>query len=226
MRNWGIVITAFYVLVVIFLFTYGVVLLVDPYLFDSIDFSDFFEGLTSAWILILIILPAQVLLLFLSVDTSWRRMQPQRHVMVTASLVGLAVAVLTAGIFLGIGAVHWGDDFLDSAWLENLQISASLAIIILIWAFWAVLFYMFSRRASNIVDSAVKWLITGSVLELLIAVPSHIIVRQRNECSAPLYSAYGIATGIAIMLMAFGPGAMFLYQRKIGDYKEKKRRRS
>jgi len=223
MRNWGIVITGFYAVVVIFLFTYGIVLLGAP---DTIDFKgpgDFLEDPYMALIPILIIVSAQVLLLFLSVDSSWRRMKPQRHVMVTVSLVGFMLTILAVAIVFAIGVAYSGEDFQLITWLENspenLQFSVSLAAVALIWASWTAVFYTFSKRASSIVDSAVNWLIKGSVLELLIVVPSHIIVRQRDECSAPFYSAYGIATGIAIMLMAFGPGILFLYRRKFGDYK-------
>ena len=143
--------------------------------------------------------------------------------MVTVSLVGFMMAILAVAIFFAIGVAYSGDDFQLIDWLENspgnLQFSVSLAAVALIWAFWTAVFYTFSRRALNIVERGVNWLIAGSVLELLIVVPSHIIVRQRDECSAPFYSAYGIATGIAIMLMAFGPGILFLYRRKLGDYK-------
>ena len=99
--------------------------------------------------------------------------------------------------------------------------SVLLAIPFLLWIIWGAIFYAYSKRASNVVDSAVNWLIKGSVLELLIAVPSHIIVRQREWCCAQYVSAWGIAAGIAIMLMAFGPSTMFLYKRKFEEYKKR-----
>ncbi len=56
-----------------------------------------------------------------------------------------------------------------------------------------------------------KWLLRGSILELLVAVPSHIVVRQRGVCCAPAGTFWGITTGLAVMLLAFGPGVFFLY---------------
>ena len=56
-----------------------------------------------------------------------------------------------------------------------------------------------------------RWLLRGSILELLIAVPSHIIVRRRGDCCAPAGTFWGIATGISIMLLCFGPGVFFLF---------------
>ena len=141
----------------------------------------------------------------------------------------LMVAILASAIFFAIGAAVHGDEFsgIYPGWLANLpkvpQATLVLVFVLLVWAFWGALFYTFSKHASDIVDSAVRWLIRGSVLELLVAVPCHIIVRQRDDCSAPFLSAYGIATGIAIMLMGFGPGVLFLYRRKLGDYKKEPR---
>jgi hypothetical protein len=59
------------------------------------------------------------------------------------------------------------------------------------------------------------WLLRGSILELLIAVPSHIVARRRGDCCAPLLSFWGIATGVTVMLLAFGPGVFFLLVERV-----------
>jgi hypothetical protein len=61
-------------------------------------------------------------------------------------------------------------------------------------------------------------LCVGSVLGLLIAVPSHVVARQRGDSSAPMVTSFGIATGIAIMLLSFGPGVLLLYKKRLNDY--------
>ena len=226
MRNWGIVVTAFYIVVVILLFSVGVLLLADGWPTpESWDLSDAEELVSFTLIPTGILVCGQVLLLFLSVDTSWRRLKPQRHAKVTAGLVGIMVAILTLAVFFAIAVAHSGDDFgipifedIDS---EGWQLSIFLATIVVIWSIWGVVFYTFANRASNVVDSAVNWLIKGSVLELLVAVPCHIIVRQRDWCCAQYVSAYGIAAGIAIMLLAFGPSSLLLYKRKLDEYKDR-----
>ena len=224
MRNWGIVVTAFYALVVVLLLSYGMVLFAE--IGDTIDFS--FENQMEEVLLIALIPTAvlvcgQILLMFLSVDTSWRRLKPQRHAKVTASLVGLMVTILALAIVFAIAAAHSGDNLdipiLDEIFPEGSGLLVFLGAIAVIWGFWGVVFYTFSKRVSNVVDSAVSWLIKGSVLELLIAVPCHIIVRQREWCCAQYVSAYGIAAGVAVMLMAFGPSAAFLYKRKLAEYR-------
>jgi len=44
-----------------------------------------------------------------------------------------------------------------------------------------------------------------------VAVPSHIIVRRRGDCCAPIGTFWGIVTGISVMLLCFGPGVFFLF---------------
>ena len=59
-----------------------------------------------------------------------------------------------------------------------------------------------------------RYLIAGSVLELLVAVPSHIIVRRRDECCAGLLTGTGICLGVVITLVSFGPSVLLLYYRR------------
>lgn len=224
MRNWGIVVTAFYAIVVLLLLSFGVVLLAeDWWAFESWDQSDLVELMSYSLIPTAILVCGQALLLFLSVDTSWRRLKAQRHAKVTAGLVGILVSILSVAVFFAIAMAHSGDNF-DVPVLvvrEGLEIGVLLATIAGIWGVWGVVFYRFSKQSSNVTDSAMNWLIKGSVLELLIAVPCHIIVRQREWCCAQYVSAYGIAAGIAVMLLAFGPSALLLYKRKLDEYKDR-----
>jgi len=74
---------------------------------------------------------------------------------------------------------------------------------------------LYVRGVSERLTRVISWLIKGSVLELLIAVPSHIAARQRNDCCAEPVTAVGIATGIAVMLAAFGPAVLMLYKQRL-----------
>lgn|GEM_PF-2160057 len=49
----------------------------------------------------------------------------------------------------------------------------------------------------------------------LVAIPCHIMTRQRNDCCAPFVSDLGIAAGISVMLLSFGPGVLFLYSERL-----------
>jgi hypothetical protein len=80
---------------------------------------------------------------------------------------------------------------------------------------WGIVFYRYARGTPDAVTRAVTWLLRGSVLELLIAIPSHVIVRRRDECCAPIGTGIGISTGLAIMFLSFGPSVILLYQKRI-----------
>jgi len=91
--------------------------------------------------------------------------------------------------------------------------TAIVLLIAIVWMVWGGIFYRYYRTAEVESWSRV-WLHRvwkGSVLELLIAVPTHVVVRGRDDCCAPAVSFIGIVTGLAVMLMCFGPGVMFLY---------------
>jgi hypothetical protein len=89
------------------------------------------------------------------------------------------------------------------------------------WCVWAAVFYLYCRRDPSRAGNAVRWLIKGSVLELLVAVPAHVIVRRRDDCCAPAVTGFGIATGTAVMLMCLGPGVLALYRRRMLAYRRR-----
>ena len=62
-----------------------------------------------------------------------------------------------------------------------------------------------------------KTLVAGSVLELLIAVPMHIVVRRRDECCGGVLTGLGIGIGIVVMVIALGPAVFFLFYRRYQD---------
>jgi len=89
------------------------------------------------------------------------------------------------------------------------------------WLVWAVIFYRFARSddPASLVKRGTRWLLRSSILDLLVAVPSHIIVRHRHDCCAPAGTLYGMATGIAVMLLCFGPGVFFLFVERFARLK-------
>jgi len=94
-----------------------------------------------------------------------------------------------------------------------MMLSGSLTIIMGFWAIWALVFHRFLKSDSSdaLLGRITRWLLRGSILELLVAVPSHIIVRRRTDCCAPMGTFWGIALGVSVMLLCFGPGVFFLF---------------
>ena len=54
-------------------------------------------------------------------------------------------------------------------------------------------------------------MLRGSILELLIAVPTHIAARNRDYCCAGFMTFVGLTFGISVMLFSYGPAVFFLY---------------
>lgn len=217
MRKWGLVVSLFYAAAVILLLVPLAVALVG----DWSGAGELNQHVTEAlgywatWVFVAVFIAGQLLLLALSVDVTQRRLKPRTHIVLSAIVAGLFLAVLTVAALLSLALAYRGDNLPD--WTVHLLRWTPL----LAWIAWGVVFYRYSQTADDSVTRAVSWLLRGSVLELLIAVPSHVIVRRRDDCCAPLGTGIGIASGIAIMLLSFGPGVIFLYKRRMQGLKGK-----
>jgi len=216
MRNWGMLVTGFYALVVVLLMLPGADYLAD----GELDQELYAEWLLGVGILVLV--AGEALLLFLSVDRSRRLLRPRRHLLVSAATVALMLGLLTFAAVWSLGAGFLGDDFPPEAYRGWVDTRAKIiAWCLLLWVFWGLVFALYLQRRPVLLTRLLSWLLKGSVLELLIAVPAHVVTRHREDCSAPGVTALGVATGIAIMLMSFGPGVLLLYKKRIDDYQRR-----
>lgn len=166
------------------------------------------------WIVPLLVL-VQVVLLLVPIDVARERPVKRRSVVLAAVMGAMPLALLTlcfvgatALMGLGEGAVR---DYLYS-W-------PALVFVLISWLVWGVVFYRstLTKDPAAFNKSLTRWLLGGSILELLVAIPSHIVSRHRDECCAPPFSLLAIATGLAIALLSFGPGVFFLFARRIGS---------
>jgi hypothetical protein len=211
MRKWGIIVTAFYVLVLAFLLLPVLILLAtgEPSALSHLGATEAHNlGDWTTWALILVIASGQALLLFLSVETTRKRLKPRTHLLTTTILTAFFLGILSCAAILSVVVAFQG----DNSPIGTMEFFASWGFL---WIFWGVVFYVYGRGSSDWVTRATSWLLRGSVLELLVAVPSHVIVRRRNDCSAPMATGFGIVTGIAIMLLSFGPSVLFLFKKRM-----------
>ncbi len=218
MRKWGIVISVVYALILLGLIVPAVAFY---YTEETNIWAGIFGGTLAAyrkwlfWIPSGAILASQALLLFLSVDTSFKRLKPRAHILVSVSVGALLTALLSSAVIWSPGFAIRGDKFWDKFFDKESDILIFWAAL---WVLWGILLYFYFRNSSAVVTRLISWLLKGSVLELLIVVPCHIIVRRRHDCSAPIATSFGIATGIAIMLLSFGPSVLFLYKKRLHSY--------
>ena len=217
MRKWGILISVVYALILLGLIVPGAGLLIGGFSGRSQLLQDLGKTYRDwfFWVPAGSLMVGQALLLFLSVDTSQKRLKPRAHILVSISVAALLTALLASGVILSLGFAIRGDKFGGSFFDEAENILGFWAVL---WILWGIVFYFYFRNSSAVANSIISWLLKGSVLELLIAVPCHVIVRRRQDCSAPIATSFGIATGIAIMLLSFGPSVLLLSKKRLDAY--------
>jgi hypothetical protein len=216
MRRWGVVITSFYAVVLVTLFLPIMFVLAGqswPKGLGAVAGAGVID--VSTWLALLVLGQA---LLFVRVDRSWRKLRPRTHVAVTATAMAGAAALLLLAAVTSLLAAVSGDKG-ELATFADLLFSNFSITVLVSWGIWAIVFGVHYLRTPQRMAKAIQWLITGSILELLIAVPAHVIVRQRHDCSAPASTAFGIVTGTAVMLMCLGPSILALYQRRRQQYR-------
>jgi hypothetical protein len=131
----------------------------------------------------------------------------------------LLCAIFTDGAFeyfdlsrlFPLGAYHKTGENGDSG---SGTIYTMIFTVLVFWMIWALVFFRNFAKSDEpdaLVKRITRWLLRGSILELIIAVPSHVIVRRRDDCCAPIGTFWGIATGVSVMLLCFGPGVFFLF---------------
>jgi len=210
MRKWGWIVTVFYGLIVLGLLVPLFAILdstFPPTTFFRSSLYSVYRAWTT-WVSSAIVILCQVLLLWMSVDTSRQRLKPRTPVAITAITAGFLFMFLVFAIAVSLMVATWGDNPPDWFYVPLIVLAAS-------WILWGILFYRLWRDSADPVTHAVKWLFRGSVLELLVALPAHVITRRRHDCCAPTVTGFGIAAGIAIMLLSFGPSVLPLFRKRM-----------
>lgn len=226
MRRWGLLVSAVYLLLLYLLFLplwsfLGENSVIWIVRFEDIDWD--WGSLDSLLVIGLFILPIMGLLLsqavlFLSVDRSFRRPIPRSSLQRIVWTTAFATALLTTGALISVAFA------IDTAW-KSVLVDSEFGVALLLfswipaWIAWGLAFNRYVKDEESLVHKMVSRLLAGSVLELLVAVPCHVYIRYKEECSAPIFSSWGIVTGIAVMLLALGPGVLLLYRKRLEQYK-------
>jgi hypothetical protein len=218
MRKWGFVISVFYAVIVFGLLVPAAAILAgDDHPLWRIFSKDLIAVCSDwlCWLPIVAVLAGQTILLFLSVDTSFKKSKPRAHIALSVTVGAMLFALLSFAVVYCVGFAVQGEKFQLGPADDLLGV---IAIWLALWVAWGIVFYLYFRNVSDVTTRIVSWLLKGSVLELLIAVPCHVIVRRRDECSAPIFTSFGIVTGIAVMLLSFGPSVLLLYKKRLDAY--------
>jgi hypothetical protein len=159
------------------------------------------------WLLLALMAVAQGALLAVPVRVASRRPIARRPLAMTV----LAGAGMMAALLVGVFCCIYEFGFHDAGghWVIWMAPDLGLAG----WCAWAWIFYRMSRmeEAGDFVSRLCRWLLRGSILELLVAVPTHIVARYRDYCCAGVMTFIGLTLGMSVMLFSFGPGVFFLF---------------
>jgi hypothetical protein len=194
------------------------------------------------WLWLAVLVAGQALLLLLPINLAERRLPARRPVKIPVIVTGFflanlfvaGLATLLCALFKENSAINGIEIFQrlnpfptrqpDDGWS---LVSGMLTTLVLFWVVWVVIFRSFAKsdEPDSLIQRSTRWLLRGSILELLVAVPSHIFVRRRGDCCAPVGTFWGIVSGISIMLLCFGPGVFFLFVERFGRLKPKSQTR-
>ncbi|MHC4534103.1 MAG: hypothetical protein ACYS6K_09135 [Planctomycetota bacterium] len=214
MTKWAFLTVLLYISLVVLLFIPVVLLVVDIIAGGGNSFLELFGiyGYWPFWLTYGVMVLIQVLLLIFPVAKYKDRPKPQRAIWVPVITSAFLFTILFSGFVVSVAA-GIGGDYVVGTPVSTLGI---LGLIVFSWAIWAIVFYRFGRIVDreSFVEKITRWLIKGSIVELLVAIPCHIIVRHKNYCCAPGLTFFGIAAGLVIMAFAFGPGIFFLFLKR------------
>ena len=245
MKRWAILTVLLYALALLVL-TLPVVLIAFGNWGSKNDHWGFHETLQlysnwGYWLWLGILVAGQALLLLLPINLAERRLPARRPLKIPIIVTAFFLANLCfAGLFSILCAIFTDNafEYFDLSKLfhfgagQNGQnnnsgsgtIYTMIFTLLVFWMIWALIFFRHFAKSDEpdaLLKRATRWLLRGSILELIIAVPSHVIVRRRDDCCAPMGTFWGIITGLSVMLLCFGPGVFFLFVERCRKLKPK-----
>jgi hypothetical protein len=237
MKRWAVLTVLLYAL--------ALLVLTVPVIFAAFAGSGSFTIKTAAqiylqwgyWLWLSILVAGQALLLLLPLKITGRRFIPRRSLKIPCIVTAFLLANLFFAGIVDILCAAFKEEGLNvfsylvpfNPSLDNPKgleiVIAAIVTLLAFWVIWTIIFRHFADTddPDSLLKRSTRWLLRGSILELLVAVPSHVIVRRRDDCCAPAGTFWGIATGIAIMLLCFGPGVYFLFSERFQRLKPKEK---
>ena len=205
MKRWAVLVVLLYLLMLVALTPPLILVAFYPVTMVDVVISATTEW--SYWVALGLMLVSQAVLLLVPVEHSQGRPPSRRSVL---------WPILASGLMMGLlimGAVVSVDEFVRKEKAGSVDTFLPWAVLVLTWVVWALVFYFASRGAApmDVVNRQCRYLLKGSILELLVAVPTHIVARARDYCCAGFSTFLGIAFGVSVMLFSFGPSVFFLF---------------
>ena len=171
-----------------------------------------FSFLQNEWpgvLLLVVAVVSQILFVFGAGTTNLCEPIRPRRLLIPVIVASLAMTVLVVGLIcalIELADVDGNDWFTYVFW----------GVIGLSWIGWSIVFFIWQRRKERykVIRNLISTLLAGSLIELMVSIPSHIIVSRRPGCLVGIGTAIGIICGVGVMLWAFGPGIILLFLKE------------
>lgn len=160
------------------------------------------------WLWLIVMMVSQAALLSVPVRVASRRPVSKGSLLPIILAAGLMMGGLAAGTVCSFHEFVFQDQGKGN-WIWW----GAIGLAVLTWCAWTLVFFRISRNENpgDTISRQCRLLFKGSILELLIAVPTHVVARYRGYCCAGVMTFIGLSLGIAVMLFSFGPALYFLF---------------
>ncbi len=215
MTRWAFVTVGLYVALFLALTIPVIAAAAFPSTTTPMDYLGFY-ALWQYWVILAVFALAQLLMLIVPVRSRADLVMKKRHMATHIIAASFAMALLVFGVIASLLAAFYGDSF--GADNDTMAWVMIVGLPLLSWVLWFFVFRRFSRvwsEPSTLVDKVTAVLYHGSIAELVIAVTSHIIVRRRGDCSAPVGTFAAMCAGLAVLMLSFGPGVFYLFAARM-----------
>jgi len=171
------------------------------------------------WVVLMALCQAGLLVVPVRVES--RRPVTKRHMLWPILVAAFSCFFLAAGMFLAV----W--ETISNSEINSTEIGGYVFfgtwMTISLWFVWTFLFgfYTGGSEQTTFMRRTVRFLVAGSILELLVAVPAHVIARAKDYCCAGYLTVIGLGLGASVMLFAFGPGVFVLFIRRLRSIQPK-----
>jgi hypothetical protein len=209
MKLWAVIVAVLYGTILAVLTVPAIMLAFVPKVAATEAAKVYAAGQYWSWLAVMLV--SQIAFLAVPVRFASRRPVTRRSIWPTLLAGGLMAGGLVAGGVYSIWEFIFGEHS-GGSWIGY----TGLGLTVLVWIVWGAVFFRLGRKigADDLVSRQCRWLLRGSILELLIAVPTHIVARCRDYCCAGFMTFIGLTMGISVMLFSFGPAVFFLFAER------------
>lgn len=164
-------------------------------------------------ILLLCTIAAQCLFIFGAGTIRLCQPMRNRRLIFPVVVASLMFGLLTLGLLAAMAELT--EPLLRPGWDGQWIPWTILGTSVLNWLVWGAIFWQRYRphHRHTAMVGMVRWLLVGSLLEVLACVPAHIVVSRRPGCMVGIGTMLGIVAGLCVMLFAFGPAIVLLFLR-------------